>query len=185
RHLGRTDEALAESALALRLDVLNYGALWERTLLAGEDAFATYTRGDPNTHVAIALDFLHAGLYDDAIGLLKASAAADPMVAYYLGYCYVQKGDERHARDAFRQAASLPPDYCFPHRLESVLALESAMAVNPADSRAPHYLGNFWYAQRRYDEAIACWEQARALDPAFATTHRNLGLAYFNKRGDA
>ena len=55
------------------------------------------------------------------------------------------------------------------------------MRANPADARAPYYLGNFWYAHRRYAEAIACWEQARALDPQFATTHRNLGLAYFNK----
>jgi tetratricopeptide (TPR) repeat protein len=42
-------------------------------------------------------------------------------------------------------------------------------------------LGNFWYAHRRYTEAIATWEQARALDDQFPTVHRNLGLAYFNK----
>ena len=43
----------------------------------------------------------------------------------------------------------------------------------------------FLYAHHRYDEAVECWEQARALDPTFPTTHRNLGLAYYNKRGDA
>ena len=30
-------------------------------------------------------------------------------------------------------------------------------------------------------QAIACWEQARALDAGFPTVHRNLGLAYYNK----
>jgi tetratricopeptide (TPR) repeat protein len=54
----------------------------------------------------------------------------------------------------------------------------------PDDPRAPYYLGNFWYAHRRYDEAIVNWERAQQLDPAFPTVHRNLGLAYMNKRHD-
>ncbi len=62
--------------------------------------------------------------------------------------------------------------------------LEAAQRANPQDACAPYYLGNFWYAHRRYDEAIACWERARDLDPNFATVQRNLGLAYFNKRHD-
>src|SRR5439155_284463 len=82
------------------------------------------------------------------------------------------------------RAAARPPDYCFPNRLEDVLALEAAMRLNPADARAPYYLGDFWYAHRRYAEAIACWEQSRALDGHFATVHRNLGLAYYNKLSD-
>jgi tetratricopeptide (TPR) repeat protein len=45
-------------------------------------------------------------------------------------------------------------------------------------------VGNFWYAHRRYEEAIECWERAAKLDPSFATVHRNLGLAYMNKRHD-
>ncbi|MCB0048347.1 MAG: tetratricopeptide repeat protein, partial [Caldilinea sp.] len=42
-----------------------------------------------------------------------------------------------------------------------------------------------YYARRAYDQAIDLWERAAALDPQFATVHRNLGLAYMNKRGDA
>ena len=45
-------------------------------------------------------------------------------------------------------------------------------------------MGNFWYAHRRYEEAIAAWEKARALDDQFPTVQRNLGLAYFNKLDD-
>ena len=30
----------------------------------------------------------------------------------------------------------------------------------------PYYLGNFWYAHRRYREAIACWERAARARPA-------------------
>jgi tetratricopeptide (TPR) repeat protein len=81
-------------------------------------------------------------------------------------------------------AATLAPDFCFPHRLEAVLALEAVIARQPDDARAPYYLGNFWYAHRQYEDAIMCWEIARALDPAFPTVHRNLGLACMNKRRD-
>jgi tetratricopeptide (TPR) repeat protein len=58
------------------------------------------------------------------------------------------------------------------------------MALNPQDAHAPYFLGNFWYAHRRYEEAIVCWERSRELDDSFATVQRNLGLAYVNKRGD-
>jgi tetratricopeptide (TPR) repeat protein len=101
-----------------------------------------------------------------------------------LGWVHLQAGQVDQALQAFQAAAALPPDYCFPNRLEDVLALEAAMRLNPADARAPYYLGNFWYAHRRYAEAVACWEQARALDDRFATVHRNLGLAYYNKLND-
>jgi very-short-patch-repair endonuclease/tetratricopeptide (TPR) repeat protein len=140
--------------------------------------------GGEGHHVEIALDYLHAGLFDDALALLDAAPKRDPMTLYFMGHCYVQKGDTSRATEAFRQAAALPADYCFPHRLESVPALQSAIEANPADARAPYYLGNFWYAHRRYAEAIACWEQACELDPAFPTAFRNLGLAYFNKLHD-
>lgn len=58
------------------------------------------------------------------------------------------------------------------------------MRLRPADARAPYYLGNFWYAHRRYGEAVECWERARSLEGSFPTVHRNLGLAYYNKLHD-
>ena len=54
----------------------------------------------------------------------------------------------------FRHAAALPPDYCFPSRLEEIGILESAMRANPEDARAPYYLGNLLYDRRRHEEAI-------------------------------
>jgi len=184
RRLGRSSQALEEAARALALDAMDAGVMWEQRLLAGDESFATFVRGNANTYVEIALDYLHAGLFDDAIAVLEAAPKRDPMTLYFTGHCRLQKGDRLHAAEAFRHAAALPADYCFPHRLESVPALQSAIETNPADARAPYYLGNFWYAHRRYAEAIACWERASELDPAFPTAFRNLGLAYFNKLHD-
>ena len=47
--------------------------------------------------------------------------------------------------------------YCFPNKLEDILALEYALAHNPADARAPYYLGCLWYDKRQYDRAAAMW----------------------------
>ncbi|HEY8935710.1 MAG TPA: tetratricopeptide repeat protein, partial [Cyclobacteriaceae bacterium] len=54
----------------------------------------------------------------------------------------------------------------------------------PTDAFAPYYLGNFWYANRQYTEAIEAWEKAATLNPGFATVHRNLALAYHNKQNN-
>ena len=111
--------------------------------------------------------------------------AEDPMALYYRGWCCDLNGEAELALSAFADAARMPPDYCFPNRLECIAALTTAMRLKPGDARAPHYLGNFWYARRQYEDAILFWEKSLDLDDTQATAHRNLGLALMNKRGDS
>lgn len=180
KKLGRMEQAQAECEIALALDCMEPGALWEMGQL--DEAYKM-----PEPFVELGIDLMHAGFFDDAIALFTRATeiAKDPLPAYFRADCLLQKGDRDGALAAFKNAAAMPAGTCFPHRLESVNALEAAMRVNPSDARAPYHLGNFWYAHRQYDDAIACWEQATKHDPSFPTAHRNLGLAYFNKRGDA
>ena len=51
------------------------------------------------------------------------------------------------------------------------------MRKNPADARAPYYLGNL-LCDLQPQKAIRMWERSRRLDGAFATTHRNLAFGY-------
>ncbi|MFN8497107.1 MAG: DUF5107 domain-containing protein [Anaerolineae bacterium] len=185
RRLGRPDGALDEAALALDLDPMDVNVMWEARLLADDTLFDEVMTPAPHRYIEVALDYMAAGLADEATALLDATPQTDPMALYFRASARLDAGDAAGAEAALSGAAAMPPDYCFPHRLESVPALETAMRLNPTDARAPYYLGNFWYAHRRYVEAIAAWERARDLDPSFPTTHRNLGLAYFNKRRDA
>jgi tetratricopeptide (TPR) repeat protein len=219
RRRGLINAAHAVADESLALDRMEYGALWERELLAeepphppssppparlsptrgqGEQASAAHEilpfspawerglggEGHAATTIELALDYAHAGLFDDAATLLRRRAEADPLASYTLGWVLLQAGEQEQAIQTFQVAAALPPDYCFPNRLEDVLALEAGVRLNPTNARAPYYLGNFWYAHRRYAEAIACWEQSRDLDSRFPTVHRNLGLAYYNKLHD-
>ncbi len=184
RRLGRAPEALRECGLSLELDPMECAAVRERDQLTGGESFQDFARGNANTYIEVSLDYAHAGLFEEAIQLLGQSPFSDPMVKYYLGWYWVLAGDEAQAREAFQSAAGLPPDFCFPNRLECVPALQAAMRLNPLDARAPYYLGNYWYAHRSYGEAVECWEKSRSLDETFPTVHRNLGLAYYNKLGD-
>jgi tetratricopeptide (TPR) repeat protein len=185
RHSGQTDAARQFAAESLRLDPLDLGALVELRWLDGDTRYAEYLSDNTHNAIEIALDYGSAGFYAEAQTLLAEAPKTDPMALYFSGWLYLQAGDTTKADAAFRDAAQMSPDYCFPNRVESVPALEAAMARNPQDARAPYYLGNFWYAHRRYDEAIAAWESARDLAPTFPTVYRNLGLAYMNKRGDS
>jgi tetratricopeptide (TPR) repeat protein len=191
RRLGRVSEAQSEVEHSLAEDPADVGALFERALLDGEgdrppedDAFPEGMRGDVHTCIELSLDYAHAGLFDDAIRVLEGAPATDPMRDYFRGWFQQQRGDEASALDCFETAAARAADHCFPNRIECVPALRAAREAQPDDARAPYYLGTFWYGHRRYDEAIAAWEEARALDPSFPTVHRNLGLAYMNKRDD-
>jgi len=100
-----------------------------------------------------------------------------PMIYYYLGYYWEQKGNPDKALDYYQLASRMPPDYCFPFRWESITVLERATRMNPADARALYYLGNLLYDHQPL-KAITEWEKSRQLDGTLATVHRNLALAY-------
>ena len=200
RHGGRTEDAFAQASAALAVDPLDPLAARERRLArdagarpaadaAADAAEAAALKALDEDAYALeaAHDYARASLLDDAIGVLAArlpqpGAKADPMVAYTLGWLHERKGDAAQAATWYRRGRELPPDYCFPFRLEEIAVLERAMAHDPRDPRAPYYLGNLLY-DLQPERAIAEWERSRALDPGFARVHRNLAFAYARARG--
>ena len=186
RKLGSHDEALSWIEESLKIDLFNFGCRFEKYLLTNEisvlNELNQLMRGEIHNYEIVALDYIAAGVYDEAIQLLEEGAKicpTTPMTYYYLGWALTLKGKE--AKDVFNKAATHAPEYCFPNRLEAILALECAQKANPQDSKAPYYLGNLWYDKRQYPEAIACWVRSVEIDDKFPTVLRNLSLAYFNK----
>ncbi len=192
-HTQRREKARQVIEAELVRDPFNTGILYELSQLdpSQRPVFVSRMRVCSHNYLELALDYAAAGLYERAVAVLEdylqqaESGGDSPMVYYDLAeFQRVLGHHDRSARRA-TEAATHCPDYCFPNRLESIAVLTAAMHHNPQDARAPYYLGNLWYHHRQYDHAIACWEQARDLDPQFATVWRNLGLAYFNKRQDS
>jgi tetratricopeptide (TPR) repeat protein len=144
---------------------------------------------DGQRRLDFCFDLLRCGLLEDALRVLSKSQiekkdGSSPILRYVLARVYALLGHEKESADAYRRAAAADADYVFPSRLEEALLLEEAIKQNPLDARAPYYLGNLLYDRRRHEDAIRYWERSAELDPAFATTWRNLGFAYYNVRGD-
>ena len=188
RRLGKNDVALKLIEESLTIDRFNFGCLYEKYLITGDASVLALLkemmRCEAHNYDEIALDYCAAGCYAEAASLWDIAEdeyAVTPMTYYYRGWCYSLAGNNEDADKAFAHGASVCPDYCFPNRLEAILALQCAMQHNPNDARAPYYLGNLYYDKRQYDRAIQAWEASAALDDSFPTVLRNLALAYFNK----
>lgn len=193
RKLGKIAEAekLIEESLAL--DKFNFGIIFEKCLLKpdsveDQSSLKTLLRGNIHTYIEFALDFAFAGLFDEAIELISMGISEQkdqpgyPMAHYYKAWFEAQNGDQETSFNTLKEAACACPDYCFPNQTEAVVVLKWAKTQNPADSKAPYYLGNFWYNARQYDEAVSNWELSVKINDSLPTAHRNLALAYFNKQ---
>ncbi|HTD97838.1 MAG TPA: DUF5107 domain-containing protein [Mucilaginibacter sp.] len=188
----RFDDCISFIAESLKIDLFNYGCLFEQYLVnktvkeeTAVEELRKLMRDDLNNFLELSLDYAQAGLYKEAIEVLTIFKASkdevSPLVYYYLGWFAKQNQQPDEALAFCKLGAVQSPDRCFPNKIEEVLILQNALILNPGDAKAAYYLGNFWYDKRQYTEAIACWENAAKLDDTFPTVHRNLSLAYYNK----
>ena len=199
RRLGRTEEAAALATAVRRADPLDLWSLNERYLLQvweSDAAAARETAAELDRLIAnsvpnlleLALDYANIGLWKEAAAVLgprvlEGELASHPLPAYILAYVLDRMGSKKEALDILNKAASLAPDYVFPFELEFIDIFEWAMKENPADPRAPYYLGNLLF-DLQPERAISAWERARELDPACSIVTRNLGLAYARVKND-
>jgi tetratricopeptide (TPR) repeat protein len=134
----------------------------------------------------LALDYAAAGLCDEAKAIWQIAieeGATSPMTYYYLASLTPNPSLGGEGSNYLELAEQADSTYCFPNRLEDVIALEAAKEKNPKGAKAPYYLGCLYYAARQYDLAVENWELSAKLDPKFPTVWRNLALARFNKSG--
>jgi tetratricopeptide (TPR) repeat protein len=192
RHLGRPQEAAKALAAANELDPLDARTAAERWLGARDAAtaaklFATLSRRPENVQETAA-EYMDAGLWADGIHVLRQLAASpakpsgvNPMVYYYLGYFADKVDSPKQAAEYRALAVAARPDYVFPFQNEAIDVLRAAIQANPADARAPYYLGNLLYDWQP-EEAVKLWTASAKLDPSFAITHRNLATAYAHRK---
>jgi tetratricopeptide (TPR) repeat protein len=199
RKLKRDAEAKALLRETLALDPLDW---WARHLRGDK------LKCDSQTALDLAHDFARAGFYVEGLFLLSLKAAdsamfsiqkvaaklenlptqdlgVKPLLQYTIGWLLEKSGATSGRNYNYSVAGVLPPDHCFPSRLEEIAILEAAMRANPKDAKAPYYLGNLFYDRRRHAEAIRLWEKSALLDRNFSIVWRNLGIGYFNIRKSA
>lgn len=200
RRLGRVQDAAARLAMWLHIDP-TAGTLRHEAVKLGREpgeALWRHFAADPERALAIAIDYMDLGSFDDALELLSRTYPAVPasetepgavlpqdyaLVAYYRGYCrerLKQAPGEEYAR-----ASRLSTQYVFPSRATGLLVLRRALAANPSDATAHSLLGSLLLASGQADRAIEHWQTACRLNPALPVLHRNLGRTLLSVKRDA
>lgn len=187
-------EAAADLAdRELTQDPFNFGVLFEEAASISRDWADCDRRMRDSSHnyLELAIDCAAAGLYKRAIAVLEhylqrvADKVDTPLVYYHLAAFYDKLGEHDVSLRFLELGAKSHREGFFPNRREDLAVLQEAVARLPGDFRAWCDMGNVLYSKCRYDEAILAWEKARDLASDFPQPRRNLGLAYFNRRGDA
>lgn len=194
RKLGKYEDAVFWSKQSLHEDYFDFGSRFELFTLLNDKGESLDTslllkelkklmRDNANSYIELAIDYSNAGCFTDAYNvlLLIVENQHSPLVFYYLGYCASLNEDEVISRSWYNRAFECDPHKVFPNRLEDIEVLLHATEINNSDYKAFYYLGNFYYAKRRYSDAKNSWERSAAIFNDFATVHRNLGICYFNK----
>jgi tetratricopeptide (TPR) repeat protein len=140
-------------------------------------------RNFDENYLDVAVGYINDGLLAEAEDILQRFSGSNPLFDYYLGFIHDKQGNLIGAKEHFLSAARQPVESVFPHRLETVEVLKTALKNNPADGKAYYYTGNILY-DKQPEQAIASWEKAAALNPDLALAFRNLGWGYYRHYSD-
>lgn len=201
RHCNKIEECEKWNTETATIDVLDFNLKVEFMLLAKannnskeaqlhSEELATLLNNNHNTYLELAIDYLEAGLTEEAMTVCESfigrneSAKVYPMIYYYYAFCLHILGKDAQAKENIKKGEQACSDYCFPHRLEDIIILEKAAELETKTGMAKYYLGNLWYDKKQYKFAQTAWEACIELEPKFPTAYRNLALAYYNKEHD-
>ena len=188
RKLGLADEAHAVVDENLASDAFDYVSGFEKFLTDGDETSFVLMRSFAQNYLKAAREYAAFGAYEEAMQLLARADQGDPMVNFYQSRYAGRLGRENDAKTFLIAAEAADSSYCFPNKLEDIDVLRYAMKlgkrIEMKTPKAAYYLGCLFYDRLQADEAIALWEESEAADPGFPTVHRNLSLAYYNKKGD-
>ena len=151
---------------------------------------------DPERILEIAIQYMHFGLYTEAVEILArdypsgAGVVSEPgmplpqqypLIAYYRGYC--RELLHQDAAGDFAAASRMSAKYVFPNRPESFEVLKQALAANPNDANAHALLGDLYMSGGMQEAAMTEWEAARNLNPLIPALLRNMGytVLYANR----
>ncbi len=178
--------------LARASDCMDPTLYYEQCLLMpSKTRYGVFERRLANTSIhdvlELANDYSEMGLWENAIDILrrylKHAVSPSPLAHYHLSYYFSRLNMPSESEMHALLGETADPGWCFPNRPASRIALEYTVSAFAFAAMAKYYLGNLDYDRGRYDRAIRLWEESAARLLGFATVHRNLGIAYFNKLG--
>jgi tetratricopeptide (TPR) repeat protein len=201
RRLNQPESAASSANEILGIDPINKYAANELRIISGrygeekaarrdERLLKNLLRDYPENYLELAVDYMNSGFWQEARQLLQMAKVSGkpglsdyPTIHYYLGYLHHLRGNVQAAQEQFQAGMSLPVDYCFPFRLETLEVYNTALEYQPDDAIAYYYKGNLLF-DKQPGKAMQAWETAVSKDPSIAVAHRNLGFGYHQFAGD-
>ena len=199
RRSGRVPEAVERLKALEAVDPADSLLRFERVLLGTEDPyFWAHLALDGERVLNLVDEYLGLGSDSDVLRLLSHAwppasaeqiepgavpAALHPLIVYYRAFIRARLGQDATAD--LRSAAAGFTRYVFPNRFSTAAVLESALKANPSDAHARLLLGRLLLSQMKVDEAIAQWQEARKINPAFPELVHDLGQALTQVKKDA
>ncbi|MEO5722391.1 MAG: tetratricopeptide repeat protein, partial [Chthoniobacterales bacterium] len=164
----------------------NPETLWRATLAVNPASWMAQNN--------LAIDLLHRGRNEEAIGHFEEALRLDPNYAeahYNLGNALFRLGRIDEARARYVRALQLFPDYASARNNFAVLLLqtgeipaaveqlEAVVKIAPRDAAARQLLGSALLQIGRPEEAISQLRAALEIDPHSSAAHSRLAAAYF------
>ena len=195
----------AIAAVLATTAVYSYGTItrspvWKDNMTLWEDT----VRKSPRDEYALnnlAVTYIDAGRYDEAMGLLDRALSVNPEQVHSLAnygniYMKLDRTDDAIAvYERIRQSpAGMAKDVSSMEYIHDKLgeaylkkgdlaaaedAYRDALAINRSAADARFGLGNVYYKAGRMWEAVKEYKLALALDPAHSGVHFNLGVVYY------
>jgi tetratricopeptide (TPR) repeat protein len=138
---------------------------------------------DRQYNLDLAGYYFNAGLLEDALQVIEEAVQNwdYPILAYLAAYISYEIGNQTQAHHWLSKTADADPNYVFPSRLEEALALQYALKQVPQDYKAMYYLGNFMWANQRFEESLHLWQSAAQGLTTLDVLYRNLGWAAWQR----
>ena len=183
RKQGRQEEAVELVNKLLKFDPLNFAAIYEKELLQGNSSMVKWHKNMQdmdNNYIDIAVYYMNAGLFDDAIRLFSSlENPKNPLVFYYLAWFFENSNQSAKAKEMLISASKASFDYCFPFREETQKILKYAVDKDQSNAIAYYLLGNLLY-DKRPEDAMEAWQKALQVKNNFSMVLRNIAFGTFH-----
>lgn len=172
------EEELARQTLAevRKIDPLSLTSAFEQFQLNKKSdhvratkALWNFFRDEPDNYLETASRYIMAGFYSDAAELLRLATAPEvpktsenPLIYYYLGYCFTKTNQLADAAKWYSAASTMKTDNVYPFGPVTYAVLNDAIRNNSQDASAYYLLGNL-LCDDAPDLAFASWQKAADL----------------------
>lgn len=178
--------AARQYCLAAGSDADEYVLAERRFLEESEDSerqLLSFTEGDEDTLLPLALEYLEIGMRQEAHDILQLTA--NPSLKTKLALGCITKLDKNSDEAVLSAIQDNSLDYIFLKKEHKLLQALMKVADTDTSGRSDYLLGTYYYAVGRMEDALEQYHRAYDKGLRYTVLLRNMGYIYFNCKQDS